>query len=1158
MLPSAGTQLERYVIQRLIGRGGMATVFSAKHTLLGTMHAIKVLREARGDVAERMIREGQLQARLDPRYVVPVTDILVLDSKPALVMPLVDGCTLADLLASYTPTDEENAYILMAIAEGLACAHEEEIVHRDLKPSNVLLDVRRGQVRVRVSDFGIARGPTREKSTADGVFLGTIGYASPEQIETPDRVDVRSDLWSLGVVAYELVMGQRPFQSSKQGRLLLRALVGDFDIDAVPPAWQPLIKALIQVEPSDRWQDVKSVQDWLRQAFGGEHLPPGNKLSTVIQTVRDRTSQSPIQPLTTNDQTGAHLPVTEATLSVATRAAASLAVKAFIGREQELDELRALVDDGERVLSIIGSGGTGKSALVREFALRNAENWPGGLIVADFSNANRIDSVYRIMAEALGVALSESDPARMLGRILASRSNCIIILDNIEHILAISYDAMTSWIDEATQALVLSTSRLVPEYPGELPWFIPGLSPDDARALFFERAGDDRSASSESPSAIVIIDKLMRELDYLPLAIELTAGQAGSKAPADMVAAIQNRISLLDLTNPTGGRHSSLRATLDTSWELLEPWEQLTLAQCAVFDGGFDLDAAQAIANLDDYPDAPWLIDIIGALVDHCLLNSSGDDRFTLSSVVRAYATDALEQLDQTYATHVRHGRYFAELGHDAVRVSLEQHGGETVRANLRTELGNISAACHRAVERQDADIAVATLRAYRWAVTHKGPYKEASQIAQRQLDTPGLTHEQRGWCALIAGESLHAMGDVREAATQLDLAITCFEQSNALRLTGVTKGALGTAQLTLNQHAQGLESLKQALGIFQGLNDHAGEVGVLKQLATWHTRKGPLDLATSYADRAYELQCSVGNPVALARTMRIQANVMIMTGRRDAALDKLEEVTEIARRWSAHILEARCHMSRGTLLLQANDVENARSAFQDALHLSTYAGNQRLESSARSNMAITYALEADWNAALSQFEHALAMQPESASNYARTLTLLNLAECYLGIGEPNHAMERAREALNFAIDIADRVCELRSRSFVARLHFASGHFDEAALQWNSCAHYGQTTAPVEFGYMQGGLAFHAALSGDADRARAWIASSSGVVMESGNPNRISEYMAMTAGALHLLGDSTQAKTGLQDALQKRDHASHREPMVDAVISMVQRTFQQH
>lgn len=93
---------------------------------------------------------------------------------------------------------------------------------------------------------------------------------------------------------------------------------------------------------------------------------------------------------------------------------------------------------------------------------------------------------------------------------------------------------------------------------------------------------------------------------------------------------------------------------------------------------------------------------------------------------------------------------------------------------------------------------------------------------------------------------------------------------------------------------------------------------------------------------------------------------------------------------------------------------------------------------------------------------------------------------------------------------------------------------------------------------MQGGLAFHAALSGDADRARAWIASSSGVVMESGNPNRISEYMAMTAGALHLLGDSTQAKTGLQDALQKRDHASHREPMVDAVISMVQRTFQQH
>ena len=115
MVLSPGTIVDRYVVDRIIGRGGMATVYGVKHSLLGSRHALKLLKDPDERIRDGLLQEGRLQARLDPTYVLPVTDVVMVDDTPALVMPLVEGCTLEDLLVDYEPTAGEVAALILSL-----------------------------------------------------------------------------------------------------------------------------------------------------------------------------------------------------------------------------------------------------------------------------------------------------------------------------------------------------------------------------------------------------------------------------------------------------------------------------------------------------------------------------------------------------------------------------------------------------------------------------------------------------------------------------------------------------------------------------------------------------------------------------------------------------------------------------------------------------------------------------------------------------------------------------------------------------------------------------------------------------------------------------------------------------------------------------------
>lgn len=200
-----------YLIEGKVGGGAVGTVYRARHEVLDTEHAVKLLKIDDAELRDRLFAEGRTQARLDHANLVRVTDVLDIDGRPALIMDFVHGPTLAELLRKVRPTLSEVERIFREIVQGVAAAHRAEVVHRDLKPSNILLDRRHHPPRPRVADFGVARALDAARGTSTGKVLGTPGYMAPEQLLGIAEIGPAADVFSLGVILAELLTGELPY-----------------------------------------------------------------------------------------------------------------------------------------------------------------------------------------------------------------------------------------------------------------------------------------------------------------------------------------------------------------------------------------------------------------------------------------------------------------------------------------------------------------------------------------------------------------------------------------------------------------------------------------------------------------------------------------------------------------------------------------------------------------------------------------------------------------------------------------------------------------------------------------------------------------------------------------------------------------------------------
>jgi serine/threonine protein kinase len=316
------TVAEKYVVERVLGEGGMGIVLAARHRDLDQRVAIKCLLPEiaqRGVAAERFRREARAVASMRSEHICRVLDVGTLpDGIPFMIMEYLDGCDLSQELErrERLPYREAVAYVLQA-CEALTEAHNAGIIHRDLKPANLFLEQRGGGARrVKVLDFGVSKSLLEaQKSqalTQTANLVGSPLYMSPEQLESSRDVDARADIWGLGVVLYELIHGQPPFTAVSIPQLIA-AVINERpkkfpDELEVPPDLEAVIMRMLAKDRRERYSSIEEVLDQLApyaavpaSAYRTTQLGAADRPRSAqpiaaggVRGVTTRTSQTPL------------------------------------------------------------------------------------------------------------------------------------------------------------------------------------------------------------------------------------------------------------------------------------------------------------------------------------------------------------------------------------------------------------------------------------------------------------------------------------------------------------------------------------------------------------------------------------------------------------------------------------------------------------------------------------------------------------------------------------------------------------------------------------------------------------------------------------------------------------------------------------------------
>ncbi|MBG0830784.1 winged helix-turn-helix domain-containing protein [Planomonospora sp. ID67723] len=447
----------------------------------------------------------------------------------------------------------------------------------------------------------------------------------------------------------------------------------------------------------------------------------------------------------------------------------------FVGREHEVARVAELLA-GHRLVTLLGPGGAGKTRLAVESAEAVADRMPGGVWLAELAAVAEPSEVPQAVFSALELHDSvpagppgtfpvppARDPLSRLVSALAGK-RLLIVLDNCEHLVEAVAVLADRVLSSCPEARILATSREPLAITGELTWPVPPLAlppsggdPDEALGypavrLFAERAAAVRPGYRPAAEAGAVV-RICRELDGMPLAIELAAARLRSLSAEQIAARLDDRFRLL-----TGGsrtalpRHQTLRAVVEWSWDLLDDQERTLAGRLSVFAGGVTLDAAEQVCSGAGL-DRADVLDMLARLVDKSLVTTAEDGtapRYRMLETIRAYAAERLAESGERERVRLAHAEFFTELA-EAAEPGLRDHRQAASVAEMSREHDNLSAALRRTVEAARFDLALRLVGALGWYWWLRSYRIEGAHRAREVL---GLVDG-----ALAAGERVDGAG---------------------------------------------------------------------------------------------------------------------------------------------------------------------------------------------------------------------------------------------------------------------------------------------------------------------------------------------------------------------------------------------------------------
>lgn len=741
----------------------------------------------------------------------------------------------------------------------------------------------------------------------------------------------------------------------------------------------------------------------------------------------------------------------------------------FVGREAMLGAMDAHFRAGERMLTLVGAGGIGKTRLALEFALRLAQD-PAergdGVLWCECAEARTLDELTDALIAALDVAVvrSASAPIDRAAAALASQGRVLLVLDNLEQAIDSAALLVERLLARAPEARILATSRARLRIAEERALEVGPLSvladgerdeaalrACEAVALFVLRA---ERASGARPLSLGLaelraIGALTARLEGLPLAIELCAARITTFSPAQALAALELGSASLGGARGGSSRHATVRDAIAWSWNLLSSDEQQALAQLSVCRGGFDLDAARALLGALDPARA---IEIVASLHEQSLLRTvdalgetqeedrARAPRFAMFEAVRVFAAEQLDSGPDGAAraqAEARHGRYFTAFG--AALVELAQAQGEIEAARrARAELAN----CVAAFEHERAsDPANAP-----WALVGLAPLMVSSMALElaNSLADRAVTVADAASDPALRARARWTRGEVRRRQSLADAeqdflgALSLIESptdhaTRALRAQCLL--SLGVARRDLGQLEEASATLDQARALAAPTGRAAAMVAIT--LATVRRRQGLVGEATGWCEHAMAIGRRLEDRYIEARAQLVLALLDDDGGRLDAALSRYERAVELFRacadRWNEEItLNA-----MALLYVELGRFVEARAHYDEALAICDELGLRSGAACVLGNMGWLELATGDSERAIERWHQSIAVAREVGHRFFEASSTASLAAIEARLDR----VESARAAFATA---EQRVSEYPSPSLRALLDVLRGVLDLA------------------------------------------------------------------------------------------------------------------